>query len=223
MATVTGVTAQRANEIEDRIITQVTKQGRNLVFTTEGGSELRITNAFPLPFESWPVGSYYYTDNPSNPSTYMMGGTWQRVAQGRVLVGVSDNPEDPDFNAPGLEGGSRKHALSINEMPTHSHGGKVKPETQNHSHAVTVNHGGTHGHTYLQTKAIGGIQAGGQSTVGDDSYVAASVSGGGEHSHTASAGNQTATHDHSIDPEGSGMPHNNLQPFLTVYIWQRTA
>jgi len=40
-----------------------------------------------------------------------------------------------------------------------------------------------------------------------------------------SAGNLAATPDNLItsEPTGSSAPHNNLQPYLTVYMWERTS
>lgn len=42
-----------------------------------------------------------------NPSTYIIGTTWELTALGKTLIGV--NPNDTDFNASGRTGGSKTH------------------------------------------------------------------------------------------------------------------
>ena len=49
------------------------------------------------------------------------------------------------------------------------------------------------------------------------------------HTHTGISGNQSANHMHSltaagtIDSNGNGNAHNNMQPYITCYMWKRTA
>lgn len=66
----------------------------------------------------FPIGYIYLSTSSTNPSAYF-GGTWQRISNGKVLVGVDEN--DPDFNAPNLTGGEKTHTLNIDEMPSHNH------------------------------------------------------------------------------------------------------
>lgn len=60
---------------------------------------------------NFPIGYIYMSTSPTNPSTYF-GGTWQRIAKGRTLVGVDEN--DTDFASAELTGGSK-------ELQEHSH------------------------------------------------------------------------------------------------------
>lgn len=62
--------------------------------------------------------------NSTNPSTYF-GGTWERIAKGRTLVGVDEN--DTDFNASSKTGGEKEHTLTVDEMPAHIHTLTVVP------------------------------------------------------------------------------------------------
>lgn len=68
-----------------------------------------------------PIGSPYITQSADiNPSTILGFGTWERV-KGRVLVGIDE--DSSEFQNFGQEGGEKKHTLTINEMPSHNHGG----------------------------------------------------------------------------------------------------
>ena len=66
----------------------------------------------------YPTGSIYMSIQDTNPSVFF-GGTWERIAKGKTLVGVDEN--DTDFNASSKTGGEKKHTLTIDELPNHSH------------------------------------------------------------------------------------------------------
>ncbi|HFU4459607.1 TPA: DUF859 family phage minor structural protein [Streptococcus suis] len=123
----------------------------------------------------YPVGAIYQSTVNTNPAT-LMGGTWTRFGQGRVLVGVNEN--DADFNTSDKIGGTKTHKLTTDEMPVHSHG-----------QHVTANSGGTSIRRDWSSDGAGGIY---------------------------DQGVQTKT-------AGGGRAHNNLQPYVTVYMWKRTA
>lgn len=54
-----------------------------------------------------PVGSLYYSTNNTSPAS-LFGGSWERYAQGRVMVSASDT--DTDFSV-GKTGGSKTHTI----------------------------------------------------------------------------------------------------------------
>lgn len=58
-----------------------------------------------------------FNDNDDH-SNYL-GFTWERIASGKMLVGIDS--ADTDFNTIGKKGGEKEHTLTINEMPAHSH------------------------------------------------------------------------------------------------------
>ena len=66
----------------------------------------------------FPIGSTYITQTNTNPSTILKFGTWERV-KGKVLVGLDE--DDEAFNTIGKTGGENTHALTVDEMPSHTH------------------------------------------------------------------------------------------------------
>lgn len=67
-----------------------------------------------------PVGSYYFSDDPTNPST-LFGGTWKAVDPGRALVAqgtvTAEDGEILEFKA-GNTYGEFKHQLTVGELPS---------------------------------------------------------------------------------------------------------
>lgn len=63
-----------------------------------------------------PVGSYYTSDKDTEPSEIFGFGTWERV-KGLVLLGA-----DEETYPAGSEGGEAEHTLTVEEMPSHTHG-----------------------------------------------------------------------------------------------------
>ena len=82
-----------------------------------GGSHIQIS-ANP-----YPVGSVIFTTTSTNPSS-KFGGTWQRIAQGRTIIGqgsgTDSNSTSKSFSNGGT-GGEYNHTLTEAEMPQHRH------------------------------------------------------------------------------------------------------
>ena len=114
----------------------------------------------------YPIGSIYMSVNNTNPST-LFGGTWVQL-QNRFLLGAGSS-----YTA-GDTGGSATHKLTIDEMPSHSHG--------------------------LKNDKTGGS--------GSAKWVINSSASSGTGVITNTGGNQA---------------HNNMPPYLVVYMWKRTA
>jgi hypothetical protein len=66
----------------------------------------------------WPIGSVYTSVVSTDPST-LFGGNWEAFGAGRVMVGLDSG--DTDFDTVEETGGVKTHALTIAEMPAHSH------------------------------------------------------------------------------------------------------
>lgn len=152
------------------------------------------THAQSLLQKFYPVGSIYMSTVSTNPNTLFGFGTWVAYAAGQVIVGKSTSGT---FQTAGATGGEETHTLSWGEMPVHNHG---------------VNDPG-HGHG---VERPGGWGAGpnDQSRFRVDSNSPANAWGPGV---------QAGASNVSIQNAGSGAAHNNLQPYIVAYIWQRTA
>ena len=146
----------------------------------------------------YPVGSIFITTVSTNPSSYM-GGTWVRIANGQTLVGVNEN--DSDFNAPFKTGGEKRHTLTQNEMPSHSHEAR---DVNGHKAYFWAWSGGPHPSPTLWIP--GGNVSGGAMPAGGNPLMS-----------------KQSWEGYTTTNTGGGNSHNNLQPYITVYMWRRTA
>lgn len=124
--------------------------------------------------------------------------------QGRTVFGLSSS--DTQFNVIGQTGGEKSHAMTSNELVTHSH--SVDPPS------TTTSSAGSHTHTVnrdvaytdassRQTYSQGGNQAFGY---GDHSLL----NSAGAHTHTINIGAFNSAN------AGGGNPFNVLNPYITM-------
>ena len=140
----------------------------------------------------YPVGSIYQSMNATSPAS-TIGGTWTQLKT--FLYGWTQSK---------LTGGEATHTLSLNEMPTHSHGGSTGG-AGNHNHNV-------------DGRIIAWYGPGGGNVLqGAGNYFGSVGAYGGQG--TSSVGDHT----HTIASNGGGQAHNNLPPYTTCFIWYRTA
>lgn len=66
-----------------------------------------------------PIGKVEVFFDNDDHSDYL-GFTWERFGEGKVLVGIDSS--DIDFNTIGKTIGEKTHTLTVDEMPSHSHG-----------------------------------------------------------------------------------------------------
>lgn len=154
----------------------------------------------------YPVGSIYMSTVSTNPATLFGFGTWEAMPAGRVLLAQGKSSWGTTYNA-GSTGGEATHTLTVGEMPSHGHSASTNT-TGNHHHG-TVWTEGTYNVWGLYNSSTNnrGMGAG-----NDYDNALPNTSTDGNHSHTV-----------NISNTGSNQSHNNLQPYLVVYIWQRTA
>jgi microcystin-dependent protein len=173
----------------------------------------------------YPIGEILITRQSANPATYMGFGTWELYGPGRTLVGF--NAGDSDFNALDKNGGAKTHTLVAAELPGHTH---TVP-----SQSITTAAAGGHNHFAVAIGQNGtGLAAGDGKALSNVSNFA---SGNVDYSLFASDATPTtgvtssvAGHTHTAtipsivtSSSGSNQGHNNLQPYITVYFWKRTA
>ena len=142
---------------------------------------------------AYPVGSIYMSVNATSPAT-LFGGTWERI-YGKFLFAA-------DGNIPaGQVGGESAHMLTEGELP----------------------------------KLRGGIMTGSGENLPDTNGYGVFRSANGICSTTNPRHNGQPMQDAwTTFPAGEayagldivfggGQPHNNMPPYLSVYVWQRTA
>lgn len=150
----------------------------------------------------YPVGTIYINSGIStNPASYLGFGTWTAFGAGRVPVGF--NAGNPLFDAAEETGGSADSTL-----PTH-----------NHTATFTGNALGTHQHFVgsNDSTANDGGNPGGQE------FVKNAGSGNGASAFTNFESAGTPAGSVSVASAGSSGTNANYQPYITVYMWKRTA
>ena len=137
--------------------------------------------------------------------------------------------------------GSHSHSITVGSAGTHSHNVTVDGNGS-HRHNVNLSSlrvADAHSHsrgdwkdpTYLQEATnynsglnnFDGSWNGCMSDAGWHQH-SASVGNAGNHQHSASVGN-SGSHSHkvTVNNTGGSIAHNILQPYITCYMWRRTA
>ena len=152
----------------------------------------------------YPVGSIYATTNTINPGT-MLGGIWEEYGTGRALIGVDSS--DSDFASPWLFGGEKEHTLVANEIPAHTHGSKSLTGIAGNFAIQDASYGPGGSHSGIITNYDGG-----------SSFYSSAK--------TAKSGVKDGfgvDFSHTHESVGEDKPHNNVQPYITTYMWRKIA
>jgi hypothetical protein len=198
----------------------------------------------------YPVGSVYINASSStNPSVLIGFGTWVSFGAGRVLVGFDST--NPLFDTAEETGGSANsivvahtHAFTgslssslgththtfsgttSGQSNTHSHAASSSVSDPGHSHSANSQVGPSYGQPFGQTSAF----AGNTGVAFTGISVSTSIgNASADHSHTYSGttSGQDLAHTHTITgtnaSTGSSGTNANYQPYITVYMWKRTA
>ena len=178
---------------------------------------------------SHPIGSIEINISGTNPSTYL-GGTWIAWGTGKVPVGI--NTSDTDFDTVEKTGGTKNHTHTY----AHTHGvpGVAHTHTTG-NHTLTVNEIPSHYHWVIGEGRNAHVTLG-DSTWGWSNGVIPNsgdnagthvrtdnVGGNGAHNHGntgSTTPSATTTNSQSTSTSGSS---SNLQPYITCYMWKRTA
>lgn len=193
---------------------------------TQLNSKLSIANVLSV---TYPVGSIYLSINNTNPGT-LFGGTWEQI-QNRFLLAAGSS-----YTA-GATGGEATHTLTSNEMPSHNHS-YDKSSTSTGGTSLTVAQLPSHNHQIWSCNNWSGNVLG-----ADNSDKVAGVGfvenrGYNETWYNTRRGGQQIinntgsgeSHSHSISlsstnsgSTGGGQAHNNMPPYLVVYMWKRIS
>ena len=184
---------------------------------------------------AYPVGAIYISTSATSPAT-LFGGSWTRI-EGKFLLGANST-----YTA-GSTGGEAAHTLTAAEMPSHTHTGPLHQHAIGnhrhtipaHTHTATTSSAGAHAHNlhHWLAASAGTARYAAQGASDTPTYTTASA---GAHTHTVTVaekaafgtemGGGTTTSWAGTDATGSagsGSAHNNMPPYLAVYVWQRTA
>ena len=151
----------------------------------------------------YPVGSIYTNASVStNPGTLLGFGTWTSFGAGRVMVGFDSG--NALFDTAEETGGSAD-AVAV----SHTHTATTAITDPGHTHALSFTSSGADnpggGNAYFNTD---GTQASGPYT---PTYLTMA---------SATTGITAAT---TVASAGSSGTNANYQPYVTVYMWKRTA
>lgn len=182
---------------------------------------------------SHPIGSIEINISGANPSTYL-GGTWVAWGTGKVPVGVNTN--DSDFNTVEKTGGSKtasttytpagintggavgNHTLTTAEIPAHTHGSKSLIGTGPHMAGDESFVSGIVSHISNTTGVIR------EGTYQEAGSVIHQINATHEHNSVGGSG----AHNHGFtNPTFTGtqatITESTVQPYITCYMWKRTA
>lgn len=166
---------------------------------TEGGGNNDDNEGGATDLSNYPVGSIYISKKNVSPAT-LFGGTWAQIKDRFLLAAGSSY-------AVGSTGGSEKVTLTSEQLPKHSH-------------IVSLNQmtGFVFDSNYVPSN--GGLDSAVAVPV-EFRYVDTTID------HTDYMGRFCAedTGSESFDDfiEARGEAHNNMPPYLAVYMWERTA
>lgn len=150
----------------------------------------------------YPVGCIYISVSSTSPSVLFKMGTWEPLPAGRILLAQGNSDWGTNYSA-GSTGGEATHTLTLSESAAHNHTGTVNTSGSSHTHTLTMQ--ASHGKS-----GNGGVPRFSDGDVWSE-YKSQNLSSAGEHTHTL-----------TINNSGGGQPHNNMQPYLSVYMWKRT-
>ena len=137
-----------------------------------------------------PVGSIWITETETADPNQIFGGTWERYAKGRTLIGVDENDTTKKWNKSGIKAGVAENNIDHKHYETNgADGGRM--------YQIFGDDGGPYGSTV-------------QANMTEASWAA-----------QTSVGNIRVNKVSAMTDRAQVI--NNLPPYITVYIWKRTA
>jgi hypothetical protein len=191
-----------AGSLGASIVSATINSAKRLILTTMGGQEVDAGSIVPNLLGAWPIGSIFFTFSDQNPNTLLGGGTWARVAKGKMIVGVDE--ADTSFDAVRETGGSKTKTLLEANLPAHAH-------SINHDHPNT-----TISMRFSENTAWGGSNTGMRVT------DVQGLTGGGGSGASITVNVPPYTGNSGPGP-GTSTSFDVMNPYITAFIWERTA
>lgn len=166
----------------------------------------------------YPVGSIYISTLSTNPATLLGFGTWAAFGAGQVMVGKAASGT---FATGGATGGAETITLDTTQIPSHNHTQDSHNHTQNsHNHTQDAHlHAPGGAGAFLATDNGVATAAGATYYTPASSYANTAFTIATNQATTATNIATTATN----QATGGGGSHSNLQPYVVIYAWSRTA
>mgnify|MGYP003656291907 CR=1 FL=1 len=186
------------DETSLELITSGTNNGKLQIKDAGVTAAKLATDALEL---AYPVGSIYMNaSDATDPGTLLGFGTWATFGAGKVPVGIDSTDADFDVVGSGTNTngttGAKTVSLSEAELPQHHHlaaANGAVSETGDVTSSNAISESATQSGSTYQSYTMRPAIANTFGTVGRTSQV------------------------------GSGTAHNNLQPYIVVHMWTRTA
>lgn len=152
--------------------------------------------------KAYPVGSIYMSTDATSPAS-LYGGTWEQIKD-RFLLGAGDTYSN------GGTGGESSVTLATSQIPAHNH-------TANKMTGSLNVRGQDDAGLYGSTSTASGVFSANKWS--SNAYVVSRASG--TQSNVVYGFSFSATP--TINNTGGGSSHNNMPPYLTVYMWKRVS
>ena len=162
----------------------------------------------------YPVGSIYMSVNNTSPAT-LFGGTWEQLKD-KFLLSAGDTYTN------GNTGGEATHTLTTNEMPSHTH----EQYEHNHDGKYHSHNTSTEDEYFVTSEIATANNTSVSYNASGNRIVDGQTNGVPSFHHRESTSSSLVTlygETASNKNTGGSQEHNNMPPYLVVYMWKRTA
>lgn len=170
-----------------------------------------------------PIGSLYWSENSTNPSTIYPGTTWVQITDKFIVAAGSTYKAGSSYGAASHTHTSAAHTHTVNG---HTHTSAAHTHTTG-NHTLTIAEMPSHTHDWRFSDVAARGNAIGANSDGNLRATTA-TGGGGAHNHgntgstTPDNTGSTSLTTNSTTPGNTGSS-SNIPPSVAMYCWKRTA